>query len=89
VIRVYRPHFKRPPTLPGLLLAVIMAGVVGLGPWASQRGTALADDGRKSTGHAVSERRWAAEQEIKVRYSASKHREFMRKAIANSRTAGV
>src|SRR5262249_40880568 len=37
----------------------------------------------------VSQKLWVSAQEIRDRFPAAKHQEFMRRAIANSRTAGV
>ncbi len=43
----------------------------------------------QSTNSEVYQKLWVSAQEIKDRFPAAKHEEFMRKAIANSRTAGV
>jgi len=69
-----------------LVLAALLAG----GFWASRPSHAqLADDRKSADHHEVSQKVWVTQQEIQNRYPLAKHKEFMRKAIANSRMAGV
>ncbi len=78
---------RRPLVLPGVTLALLTAAALGF--WASRPGRAQAADDVKSGDHGVAEKVWVTGKEIHDRYPAAKHKEFMRKAIANSRTAGV
>jgi guanine deaminase len=39
--------------------------------------------------HAVSDKRWVSAEQIRNRFPMAKHEEFMRRAIANSRIAGI
>ena len=48
-----------------------------------------AAEGRQTGDHGVSKKTWATGEAIKARYTPAKHEEYMRKAIANSRMAGV
>ena len=68
MVQSLRLFVKRRSSLPGLSLAFIMVGGLGLGLWASQPGPAQAADDRKSSDHGVSERVWVTEKEIKDRY---------------------
>ena len=69
-----------------LVLAALLAG----GFWASRPSHAqLADDRKSADHHEVSQKVWVTQQEIQNRYPLAKHKEFLRKAIANSRMAGV
>ena len=72
-----------------LALAAILA-CFGLGRWVARVQARTQDPASATTGdHEVSQKRWASASEIRDRFPASAHREFMRKAIANSRMAGV
>ena len=73
--------------LPYLLVAVILAGGFVAGLWTGRRSHAAGAS--PSTNHEVSQKIWVTTQEIKDRFPAAKHEAFMRKAIANSRMAGV
>jgi len=78
----FRPSF--------IAVGAIVVGAFSLGlltathtlAWSSQQAA-------QSGNHEVSQKLWVSAQEIKDRFSASQHEEFMRRAIANSRTAGV
>jgi tRNA(Arg) A34 adenosine deaminase TadA len=73
--------------LPCLLVAGILSGGFVAGLWTG-RGSQAA--GTSPSGNReVSQKLWVTGQEIKDRFSAAKHEGFMRKAIANSRMAGV
>jgi guanine deaminase len=72
--------------LPCSLVLVILT-IFGAGIWAGRRSQAA---GASPSGNReVSQKLWVSSQEIKDRFPAAKHEEFMRKAIANSRMAGV
>ncbi len=74
--------------LPCLLEVVILAGGLAAGIWTGRRSQA-AGAASPSTNREVSQKLWVSAQEIKDRFPAAKHDGFMRKAIANSRMAGV
>ena len=71
----------------GLPFVALVVGVIAGGLWAN-RGSHGADD-RHSANHEVAKKVWVTGEEIKGRFPASKHEEFMRRAVANSRMAGV
>jgi tRNA(Arg) A34 adenosine deaminase TadA len=75
--------------LSGLALGAILTGSFVLGQWTSRATRARAGESRQTSNREVSQKLWVSAQEIKDRFPAAKHEEFMRKAIANSRTAGV
>ena len=75
--------------LSGFFLAPLIAGALGMSLWDTHRHRALAAGEPRPGGRAVSQQRWASLQEIKDRFPEARHREFMRRAIANSRKAGV
>jgi hypothetical protein len=50
---------------------------------------AQSDGTRQAPNHEVSQKLRVSAQEIKDRFPAATHEEFMRRTIANSRTAGV
>ncbi len=70
-------------------LAVIVACTFSLGLWTARRSIAAERANLPQRNHAVTEKLWVSAQEITDRFSPEKHKEFMRKAIANSRMAGV
>ncbi len=72
-----------------LALAVLVAGTFSLGLWTARRSIAAEMANAPAGNHAVSEKLWVSTQEITDRFSPEKHKGFMRKAIANSRMAGV
>jgi guanine deaminase len=70
--------------------AAIVVGAFSLGLLTATRTRAWsAQQTPQSGNHEVSQKLWVSAQEIKDRFSASQHEEFMRRAIASSRTAGV
>jgi len=73
--------------LPYLLIGVILAGGFVAGLWTGRRSQAAGAS--PSTNREISQKLWVSAQEIKDRFPAAKHEQFMRKAIANSRMAGV
>ena len=75
--------------LSSLALAVVLPIALGVGLWAARRSQAQAPEGRPSTDREVSKKIWVSAREIQDRYPAAKHQEYMRRAIANSRKAGV
>jgi tRNA(Arg) A34 adenosine deaminase TadA len=75
--------------LSSLALAAILACALGIGLWSGRRGQAQDAAGRPSGDREVSKKLWVSAQVIKDRFPAAKHQEFMRRAIANSRKAGV
>jgi len=72
--------------LPAVALAVALAAVAS---WSSRPAVAHAEADPKVTDRAVSGKHWSSAAEIKGRFTAAEHEGFMRKAIANSRAAGV
>lgn len=74
--------------LPGTAFVAALAGAFGMGLWSARAGLA-ADDGKKAASREVSQKEWVTAEQIKSRFPAEKHHEFMHKAIANSRKAGV
>ncbi len=73
--------------LPYLFVGVILSGGFVAGIWTGRRLQAAAET--QSKNREVSQKVWVTSQEIKDRFPTAKHEEFMRKAIANSRMAGV
>jgi guanine deaminase len=73
-----------------LAVAAIAVAAFSLGLLTATRTRAWTSQQISPAGnHEVSQKLWVSAQEIKDRFSASQHEEFMKKAIANSRTAGV
>jgi tRNA(Arg) A34 adenosine deaminase TadA len=69
-----------------------MMGIgLGLGRWLTDRNQGLAGDheSQNAANHEVSKKLWVSAQQIKERFTSEQHREFMKRAIANSREAGV
>jgi guanine deaminase len=89
MIRSFRSLRRGRVALSALALAFIVGGAFGIGLWAARVKTAAAADSPASTDREVSKKVWVTAKEIKDRFPAAKHEEFMRKAIANSRMAGV
>jgi guanine deaminase len=87
MFRVFdRGRFR--PTL--LAIAAIVVGTFLLGLLTATRTRAWsAQQTPQSGNHEVSQKLWVSAQEIKDRFSASQHEDFMRRAIVLSRTAGV
>lgn len=56
---------------------------------AAKDGAASQGDGASKSGHVVRDKHIFTTEEIKARFPLAKHEEFMRRAIANSRKAGV
>jgi guanine deaminase len=54
-----------------------------------QDGASSEGDNPAATGHVVRDKRFLSAEEIKSRFPAEMHEEFMRRAIANSHKAGV
>jgi len=69
------------------LIGILLISGFATGLWIGRRSQAAAPS--PSTNREVSQKVWVTGQEIKDRFPAAKHAEFMRKAIANSRMAGV
>jgi tRNA(Arg) A34 adenosine deaminase TadA len=67
--------------------AAALAGA-GLGAWAVRAGRADGADA-PAKDRAVSQKVWATAEEVRARFTPEQSREFMRRAIANSRKAGV
>jgi guanine deaminase len=83
------PRSIRPGRIavPWLLIAGILTGGFVAGLWTVRLSQAAGTS--PSGNREVSQKLWVTGQEIKDRFSAVKHEAFMRKAIANSRIAGV
>jgi guanine deaminase len=76
--------------LSNLAVAAIVVGAFSLGLLTATRTRAWGSAQTPQSGnHEVSQKLWVSAQEIKDRFSVSQHEEFMKRAIANSRTAGV
>jgi guanine deaminase len=73
------------------LVVVIPAVAISPGLWAARTSELDSLDQGKlpKTNRAVSEKVWVTAGEVEARFPAAKHREFMRRAVANSRMAGV
>ncbi|AMV38130.1 nucleoside deaminase [Planctomyces sp. SH-PL62] len=73
-----------------LVLATVAAGLagVGLGAWAVQPSRAGGADA-PSKDRAVSDKVWVTADELRDRFTPEQSHGFMRRAIANSRKAGV
>ena len=82
LVRDYRAAFA------ATLGLAALAGF-GLGAWASRPLKAEGGPGQRSTNREVSKKLWCTPQEILNRFPEAKSKEFMRRAIANSRKAGV
>lgn len=87
MIRTLRSFDGRQIAMAGLVVAAGLLGSFEGGLWAGQQveaaKTPRADD------REVSQKQWVTAAEIRSRFPAAKHEEFMRRAIANSRKAGV
>src|SRR5262245_1801058 len=89
MIRLLHESRRGRIALSSLALAVIVTGSFLLGQWTTRRSQAGAEASQKSKNREVSQKLWVTSQQVKDRFPAAKHEEFMRRAIANSRTAGV
>lgn len=87
MIRSFGSLSRKRIAMLGLSLAALLILTVEGGLWASRQSRAA--DAPKSTNREVSKKLWVTGEEIKSRFPAAKHEAFMRKAIANSRVAGV
>jgi guanine deaminase len=72
-----------------LAVVVIVIGLIGIGFLAARLLRARTARRPQTSNHVVSNKLWVTAQTIKDRFPKAKHEEFMRRAIANSRTAGV
>ena len=70
-----------------LLLGALLASGFAVGLWIGRRSQAAVPN--PPINREVSQKAWVTGQELKDRFPAAKHAEFMCKAIANSRMAGV
>jgi tRNA(Arg) A34 adenosine deaminase TadA len=75
--------------LASLALIGILTCAFSLGIIAARHTNAGNNDDTSTGNREVSQKLWVTAQEIKDRFTASQHEEFMRRAIANSRMAGV
>jgi tRNA(Arg) A34 adenosine deaminase TadA len=73
--------------LSSLLVGALLTAAFGVGLWTGGHRTQAAAP--TSGNREVSQKIWVTSKEIQDRFPKAKHEEFMRKAIANSRTAGV
>jgi guanine deaminase len=72
-----------------ITFVAIVVGTFSLG-LITARQTVARWDGAKPVGNReVSQKLWVSAQDVRDRFSSSHHEEFMRRAIANSRSAGV
>ncbi len=69
------------------LLALTLAA--GLGAGLGYRAALGRDQDSTSGNHAVSEKIWQTAEQVRNRFPAEKHEEFMRRSIADSRIAGI
>jgi guanine deaminase len=83
------PLEPRALALSSLALAAIVAGTFGLGNWMGRRSHAETKAPESSTNREVSQKSWITADELKARFSEEKNREFMHRAIENSRLAGI
>lgn len=83
--------WRRSPRAWGVLGVLLAVGGAGLGRWSAGAGAGepKPGDDRPAADHGVSDRIWATGPQILDRYPVERHRELMRRAIANSRRAGV
>jgi guanine deaminase len=70
-------------------LAVVPIVAFSSGLWVARSSQAPANEDRSIIHRGVSEKIWVTADEVEARFTAEKHREFMRRAVANSRLAGV
>lgn len=75
--------------LSGLAIGAALIVAFGAGFVGARVGQAQDAGDEKSKDREVSKKLWVTAKEIKDRFPAAKHQEFMRQAIANSRKAGV
>jgi len=87
--RILRSVGRDRTTLSSLALAALLMIAFTLNLLTGRRTEAQSDGTRQAPNREVSQKLWVSAQEIKDRFLAAKHEEFMRRAIANSRTAGV
>jgi guanine deaminase len=72
-----------------LAFVAVLIGGFSLGLMPARQSQVRADDRAPSRNHEVAQKLWVSAQEIQDRFPTSQHAEFMRRAIANSRAAGV
>lgn len=71
-----------------MMFALVAIGAFGLGAWAAR--SAKGDAGKRDDGNReVSQKVWVTAQELEERFAPEQSKAFMRRAIANSRKAGV
>ncbi len=89
MIHSLRPLASRRLVLTALPVSLALLAAFALG-FSMARGThAAGASPTSSANHEVSQKTWLTAQEIRERFPESKHEEFLRRAIANSRMAGV
>ena len=73
-----------------MMFALVAVMGFGLGAWASRSAKGEAREREADAGNReVSQKVWVTAQELSERFTPEQSREFMRRAIANSRKAGV
>jgi guanine deaminase len=73
--------------LASVAILIMLAGTFVLGQWTAQG--ALPEKNLVPANREVAQKVWITREELKDRFPAEKHAEFMRQAIKNSRMAGV
>jgi guanine deaminase len=89
VSRHLRSCYSGPIVLARVPFVAILVCMFALGLWTARRIQAQTDASAHGANRQVSQKRWVSAQEIQNRWPIAKHEEFMRRAIANSREAGV
>jgi hypothetical protein len=87
--RTHRSCRRDHVALSGRALAAILIIAFTLSVLTSRRIEAQSDGTRQAPNREASQKVWGSAREIKDRFPADKHEHFMRRAIADSGTAGV
>jgi guanine deaminase len=87
MMKQYLANFRRRRlSLPVLALVLASGAGFGLGYRAA---LGRNQDKADAANHAVSEKQWITAEQVQNRFPLAKHEEFMRRAIENSRMAGI
>jgi guanine deaminase len=83
------PSSWRPGRTSLIVIAPILVLCLGFGIGYRAASARVQEPRPSARSHAVSENVWVSSEQIRDRFPTARHEEFMRRAIANSRMAGV